>query len=61
MDGKRVTMFGSFMVVLLFALISGCATMGDVMRAKDEGTAKVYPVNADQAWEIAKTVPKVIC
>ncbi|MBI5198494.1 MAG: hypothetical protein HZA09_00555 [Nitrospirae bacterium] len=40
----------------LLAIISGCATMSDVVRAKDEGTAKVYPVNADQAWEIAKTV-----
>jgi hypothetical protein len=42
--------------ISLIALISGCATMGDVVRAKDEGTAKVYPVNADQAWEISKTV-----
>jgi hypothetical protein len=45
-----------FVILGLFALLAGCATMGDVVRAKDEGTAKVYPVNADQAWEIAKTV-----
>jgi hypothetical protein len=43
-------------LISLIALLSGCATMGDVVRAKDEGTAKVYPVNADQAWEISKTV-----
>lgn len=40
-------------------LCYGCATMGDVVQAKDtgsEGTARNYPVTADQAWEIAKTV-----
>jgi len=46
--------FGS--LLLLGILLAGCATMGDVVRAKDEGTSKVYPVNADQAWDIAKTV-----
>ena len=45
-----------FVILGLFALLAGCATMGDVVRAKNEGTANVYPVNADQAWEIAKTV-----
>lgn len=46
------------MLVLLVVLvwITGCATMGDVVTAKDEGTSQVYPVSADQAWEIAKTV-----
>ena len=37
----------------------GCSSMGDVVRAKDsggEGTAHDYPVTADQAWTIAKTV-----
>jgi len=49
-------------IVLLwsfFALLNGCATMNDVVRVKEagaEGTIKVYPVNAGQAWEIAKTV-----
>jgi len=41
------------------ALFTGCATMNDVVQVKDagtEGTTKVYPVNADQAWEISKTV-----
>jgi len=32
--------------------------MSDVVQSKERGrgTSKVYPVNADQAWEIAKTV-----
>ncbi len=41
------------------ALLGGCATMNDVVRVKEEGsegTTKVYPVNADQAWGISKTV-----
>lgn len=46
-----ILIFIAFVVLLI-----GCATMSDVMRAKDEGTAKVYPVSADQAWEISKTV-----
>jgi hypothetical protein len=51
------------LVVIFFsicsALLSGCATMNDVVRVKEagtEGTTKVYPVNADQAWDISKTV-----
>ena len=48
-------------VVLLssFVLLNGCATMNDVVKVKEagtEGTTEVYSVNADQAWEIAKTV-----
>jgi hypothetical protein len=35
---------------------AGCATMSDVVRSKDQGTVQVYPVNADQAWDIAKAV-----
>ena len=41
------------------ALFTGCATMNDVVQVKEagtEGTTKVYPVNADRAWEISKTV-----
>ena len=41
------------------ALFTGCATMNDVVQVKEagtEGTTKVYPVNAEQAWEISKTV-----
>lgn len=44
-------------VLLLFiSILAGCATMGDVAQSQDEGTSKVYPVNADKAWDIAKTV-----
>src|SRR5512139_743468 len=43
-------------LLFLLALLGGCATMGDVVKAKDEGTSKVYPVNSEQAWTIAKVV-----
>jgi hypothetical protein len=43
---------------LIGICIAGCATMHDVVRSKERGggMSKVYPINADQAWEIAKTV-----
>jgi hypothetical protein len=40
-------------------LSGGCATLNDVVEAKEsgrEGTSQVYPVTPDQAWDIAKTV-----
>lgn len=40
---------------VLVCMIAGCATMGDVTQSKEEGTSKVYPVTADQAWDIAKS------
>lgn len=46
-------------VAVLFGLLvalAGCATMGDVVADKNQGTAKVYPVTMDQAWKIAKVV-----
>lgn len=46
-------------VVFIGVLLSGCSTMNDVVGAKEsgsEGTTKVYPVNEDVAWEIAKKV-----
>ncbi len=49
-----LTLVGLFLVLL--ALLAGCATMSDVMRSKDDGTAQVYPVDAEQAWEISRTV-----
>src|SRR5262249_13956566 len=38
--------------------LTGCQTLGDVMREKAEGggTVQVYPVDTDQAWKIALTV-----
>ena len=41
---------------LVFAFIVGCATMSDVVESKQDGQINVYSINADQAWEIAKTV-----
>ena len=49
----------SFLVagLLMFMLVApGCSTMGDIVGRKEDGTSRVYPVNADQAWEIAKVV-----
>lgn len=42
--------------LLILIFIGGCQTTGDVFQAKDEGTAKVYPVNKEQAWKIAMMV-----
>lgn len=36
--------------------LSACSTMADIIKHKDEGTAEVYDVSPDQAWEIAKVV-----
>lgn len=47
------------LLALLLASMSvatGCSTMADVVGHKEDGTSQVYPVNADQAWEIAKVV-----
>ena len=41
---------------MFLALMWGCSTMGDVARSKEGGTSKVYPVNSEQAWMIAKAV-----
>ncbi len=43
-------------LALSLVWLSGCATMGDVAVSKDKGTKAVYPVTADQAWDIAKAV-----
>ena len=44
--------------LLLLVCATGCATMSDVVRSREQGkgTSKVYRVSADEAWEIAKTV-----
>jgi PBP1b-binding outer membrane lipoprotein LpoB len=51
---KSTTLF--FGLLFLLLLLGGCSTMGDVVRAKDQGTSKIYPVNSEQAWMIAKAV-----
>jgi hypothetical protein len=41
---------------LVFAFIVSCVAMSDVVKSKQNGQVNVYSINADQAWEIAKTV-----
>ncbi len=53
MKKKIVTILIAFIVLIGF---TGCATMGDVAKSKEKGTTKIYPVNVDQAWNIALTV-----
>jgi hypothetical protein len=53
MKGRKVEILGVFLVL---AWLTGCATMSDVIKSKDQGTVQVYPVSADKAWDIAKTV-----
>ncbi len=51
--------FGVLLLVWSFLFLWGCAnTWSDLARSKEEGkgTSRVYPVNVDQAWEIAKKV-----
>jgi len=45
----------AFAIVMLF-LFGSCATMSDVLSSKDDGTAEIYPVGFDKAWDIATTV-----
>jgi len=50
---------GIVLIALLFLILTGCAnTFSDLVRSKEEGkgTSRVYKVNVDQAWEIAKRV-----
>lgn len=59
MKKKGANVLAFIVFLSFFALLSGCATMNDVVRVKEdgsEGTTKIYPVTADQAWEISKTV-----
>lgn len=52
---KRLTIILSVTFVLAISFY-GCATMSDVVRDKDKGTHKTYPINMEQAWDIAITV-----
>ena len=48
-----------FLVVLSFLILGGCAnSFSELVRSKEEGkgTSKIYNVNVDQAWEIARKV-----
>ncbi len=59
MKNGKFGILACIIFVIFFLLLSGCATMNDVVRVKEdgsEGTTKIYPVTVDQAWEISKTV-----
>ena len=45
-------------ILLIGVCMTGCATRGGVVQSKErgKGMSKVYPIDADRAWEIAKTV-----
>jgi hypothetical protein len=56
---RRPWLWTALFAFVSAAIMSGCATMADVQRVKEEGsegTTKIYPVTADQAWDIAKAV-----
>ncbi len=52
----RKKVFCMIAVVIFAVGLLGCASMNDVVKAKSDGTVEVYPVSAEQAWEIAKKV-----
>ncbi|MBA3695454.1 MAG: hypothetical protein H0W85_01490 [Methylotenera sp.] len=55
---RKIKIMSASLALLLVGL-NGCATMQDVVKAKQngtEGTSHTYNVNEAQAWEIAKTV-----
>jgi Na+-transporting methylmalonyl-CoA/oxaloacetate decarboxylase gamma subunit len=54
MRRSGISMVLAFVIIVIG--ITGCATMGDVVRSKDEGTSASYQIGMDQAWEIARTV-----
>ena len=54
MKSKASTTLVPVAVALLW--LTACATTTNVVKAKDDGTAKTYRVGRAQAWEITKTV-----
>jgi len=51
--------FRIFLLALSFLILAGCATtFSDLVRSKEagEGMSRVYKVNVDRAWEVAKRV-----
>jgi hypothetical protein len=42
-----------FKPLLALSLVTGCATMSDVVKARNEGERRLYPVTCDQAYDIA--------
>ncbi len=50
---------GVFLIALSLLILAGCAnTFSELVRSKEagEGMSRVYKVNVDRAWEIAKRV-----
>lgn len=56
MFSKLKKLFFILVILTCLVFIGGCSTTGDVFKSKNEGTANVYPVTKDQAWEIARRV-----
>ena len=59
MRGRSLNILLVCATLCFVALLNGCATLADVTRVKEEGsegTTNIYPVDSDQAWEIAKKV-----
>jgi hypothetical protein len=51
---RSVERAGLLLVFCAVALsATGCRTMSDVVKDKENGTAQVYPVDSDRAWKIA--------
>jgi hypothetical protein len=49
----------SYLLVITFALLTGCQTINDVISAKEsgrEGLSVVYSVSYEKGWDIAKRV-----
>jgi len=53
---QAIVPIGALVVTLCW--LTGCQTLGDVVREKENGggTVQVYPVDIDQGWKIAMTV-----
>jgi len=45
-----------FSLLVVFAVVTGCASTAGVVTAKEDGSSQVYQVSSSQAWEITKTV-----
>jgi len=55
----RFRFLANIFLVSFLGIFAGCATMNDVVRVKEsgsEGTARVYPVTFEEAWDISKAV-----
>ena len=45
-----------FVILSLFILNIGCASMSDVVKNKSNGTTQVYPVSENDAYKIARQI-----